>query len=322
MLEDHRTGLKHDTLLKAQHDDESDSAWMVSYIDIMTLLVALFVIIIVVAEATDPGWLTRSAPPPAPASAAPGPVKLGIPLPEALAARRAPAHPPGALAPAAINVALGVAGLPARRPAPPPLLARPDAQAAKPEALLPESSLPELLLAGAETTRPLADYMIVLTDHPPVNAKPLAPQALDGAPATRQPAEYLPDLEGVEATRVSEGINLRVQNKLLFDTAEAGLSDAGEAVVASLVDTIERYEGDVSVEGHSDSRSISTEQYPSNWALSSARAIAIVQALEDAGVAPGRLRAVGLAATRPLADNATADGRARNRRVEVVIHVE
>ena len=76
------------------------------------------------------------------------------------------------------------------------------------------------------------------------------------------------------------------------------------------------------VEGHSDSQTINTPEFSSNWALSSARAIAVVEALEEAGVASERLRAVGLAATQPLADNDTAEGRARNRRVEVVIHVE
>ncbi|MDG4869000.1 OmpA family protein, partial [Guyparkeria sp. 1SP6A2] len=76
------------------------------------------------------------------------------------------------------------------------------------------------------------------------------------------------------------------------------------------------------VEGHSDSQSINTPEFSSNWALSSARAIAIVEALEAGGVEPERLRAVGFADTRPLEDNSSAEGRARNRRVEVVIHVE
>jgi chemotaxis protein MotB len=318
MLEDHRAGPKHDSLLKARSEDDSDSAWMVSYIDIMTLLVALFVIIIVAAEAANPGWLTHEAMPEAP-PAQDAPTTLGVPLPDSLAARQAApvyvagATAPGKLSPWAISAALGVAGLPARAPITPLLLA-----------------LPTLLLAdGADISAPLAEYMVVLTDRPPVNVQTVEPEALQGGPTLaetlperQESAPYLPDLDGVEASRVSEGINLRVQNQLLFESAEAGLSAAGEALVASLVETIERYDGDVSVEGHSDSRSINTEEYPSNWALSSARAIAIVQALEDAGVSPGRLRAVGLAATRPLADNDTLDGRARNRRVEVVIHVE
>jgi chemotaxis protein MotB len=336
MLEDHHAGPKHDSLLQVRSEDDSDSAWLVSYIDIMTLLVALFVIIIVAAEAANPGWLTHEAMSEAPpvlvedASAT-----LGVPLPDAFAEQAGPVYvagatEPGELAAWAISAALGVAGLPDRAPVPPPLLARAKASVQEPDAELPAMALPKLLLAdSADLTAPLADYMVVLTDRPPVNVQTVEPEALQGGPTLaetlperQESAPYLPDLDGVEASRVSEGINLRVQNQLLFESAEAGLSDAGEALVASLVETIERYDGDVSVEGHSDSRSIDTEEYPSNWALSSARAIAIVQVLEDAGVTTGRLRAVGLAATRPLADNDTLEGRARNRRVEVVIHVE
>ena len=131
-----------------------------------------------------------------------------------------------------------------------------------------------------------------------------------------------PYLEGVEVSRVAEGISLRVQDRLLFPSATAELTEGGSSLVGSLLETIQRYDGEVWVEGHSDSQTINTPEFSSNWALSSARAIAIVEALEEAGVASERLRAVGLAATQPLADNDTAEGRARNRRVEVVIHVE
>jgi chemotaxis protein MotB len=121
---------------------------------------------------------------------------------------------------------------------------------------------------------------------------------------------------------VAEGISLRVQDRLLFPSATAELTEGGSSLVGSLLETIQRYDGEVWVEGHSDSQTINTPEFSSNWALSSARAIAIVEALEEAGVASERLRAVGLAATQPLEDNSTAEGRARNRRVEVVIHVE
>lgn len=336
MLEDHRAGPKHDSLLQVRSEDDSDSAWLVSYIDIMTLLVALFVIIIVAAEAANPGWLTHEAMVEAPpALVEDASATLGVPLPDAFAEQAGPVYVAGAMAPGelaawAISAALGVAGLPGRAPVAPPLLARAEAPAPTSDTEPPAMALPKLLVAGGtDVAAPLADYMVVLTDRPPVNVTPVEPEALQSGPTLaetlperQESAPYLPDLDGVEASRVSEGINLRVQNQLLFESAEAGLSEAGEALVASLVETIERYDGDVSVEGHSDSRSIDTEEYPSNWALSSARAIAIVQVLEDAGVTTGRLRAVGLAATRPLADNDTLEGRARNRRVEVVIHVE
>lgn len=338
MLEDHRGGPRHDSLLKVQGEEDSDSAWMVSYIDIMTLLVALFVIVIVAAEAANPGWLIKSR---QPEPVEPPTPHFEVPLPEPLAELREwrKGHEsryvdPGVLNPVAVSAALGVAGLP--RPAPlsnvPPLLAKPSV--VKSEDVFVEETqpliLPRLMLpSGFDLQQPLADFMVVLTDSPPVNVEEIDDNAVASAIALEQAlsqrveeSTYLPDLEGVEVSRVAEGINLRVQDQLLFPSSAAELTEDGSGLVASLVSTIQRYQGEVSVEGHSDSRPINTPEFPSNWALSSARAIAIVEALIEAGVEAGRLKAVGRAATQPLADNDSPEGRARNRRVEVLIHVE
>ena len=327
MLEDHRRGPRHDSLLKAHHEDDSDSAWMISYIDIMTLLVALFVIVLVAAEAANPGWLVKSR---QPERVEPPTARFDVPLPATLVAareRREIRHVfHGQLDPIAISAALGVAGLPAKAGAGiPPLLAKPEEEVSKPSLPLPRLMLP----SGFDLQQPLADFMVVLTDRPPVNVHEVEDAAIASAVALEQAlsrqieaSPYLPDLDGVEVSRVSEGINLRVQDQLLFPGSTADLTENGSGLVASLVSTIQRYEGDVSVEGHSDSRPINTPEFPSNWALSSARAIAIVEALEAAGVDAARLRAVGRAATQPIASNNTPEGRASNRRVEVIIHVE
>lgn len=63
MLEDHRSGPRHDSLMSPYREDDSGSVWMVSYIDIMTILVALFVIIIAAAGATSPDWMASEATP-------------------------------------------------------------------------------------------------------------------------------------------------------------------------------------------------------------------------------------------------------------------
>lgn len=335
MLEDHRSGPRHDSLMTAYHESDSNSGWMISYLDIMTLLVALFVVIIAAAGSTNSTWLAGDTA--SDDSHLPSPT-LEIPLPEALAqAKPAGAGVPtwrgAGLSPMAVSAALGVAGLPDLSRLPrrvsfgvPPLLAAP-----APMPVEPVISLPKLLMpAGSDDfSSPLADYMVVLTDGPPVNVQVVSDESVSGALALDQAlsqrveeSTYLPDLEGVEVSRVAEGISLRVQDQLLFPSATAELTNDGSSLVSSLLDTIQRYDGEVWVEGHSDSQTISTEEFSSNWALSSARAIAIVEALEAAGVDAERLRAVGLAATRPLEDNSTAEGRARNRRVEVVIHVE
>ncbi|WFE71392.1 OmpA family protein [Halomonas sp. M1] len=337
MLEDHRAGPRHDSLLTAYSDDDSNSGWMISYIDIMTLLVALFVIIIAAAGVTSPTWKPQEAEPETRYDVL---STLDIPLPIELASVRKqregyflPPTIPGELSQMAISAALGVAGLPQRRPivSVPPLLARVEEEPSTPEALTFDVVLPRPLLPTSERqlVSPLADYMVLLTDRPPVNVQEVEDEAVDSTLALDETllerveaSPYLPNLEGVEVSRVAEGISLRVQDQLLFPSAAADLSEGGSSLVSSLMETIQRYEGEVWVEGHSDSQSINTPEFSSNWALSSARAIAIVEALEAAGVEPQRLRAVGLAATRPLEDNSTEEGRARNRRVEVVIHVE
>ena len=334
MLEDHRGGPRHDSLMSAYHESDSNSGWMISYLDIMTLLVALFVVIIAATGANHSEWLAGDTAIDASQSSSPS---LDIPLPESLAnampERVGSAAWSGAgLSPMAVSASLGVAGLPKLSRLPrrrvsvgvPPLLAAPTP-------VEPAITLPKLLMpAGSDDfSSPLADYMVVLTDRPPVNVQVVSDESVAGALALNQAlsqrveeSTYLPDLEGVEVSRVAEGISLRVQDQLLFPSATAELTNDGSSLVGSLLETIQRYDGEVWVEGHSDSQTISTDEFSSNWALSSARAIAIVEALEASGVDAERLRAVGLAATRPLESNASAEGRARNRRVEVVIHVE
>ncbi|WP_331710476.1 MULTISPECIES: OmpA family protein [unclassified Halomonas] len=311
-------------------EDDSGSVWMVSYIDIMTLLVALFVIIIAAADATSPAWFASETPPD-PVFQSPAP-PLEVPLPEPLANARderlnQATWLGGPLLASTITAAQGVAGRPPRTTrGVPPLLAMPD-DILEPLAALPEPRLP-MPLAPVEQPPlpfPLVNYMVVLTDKPPSNVEEISNDAVDGALSLNEQLDrstYLPDLEGVEVSRVEEGISLRVQDQLLFPSADAGLTDDGSDLIGTLLDTIQRYDGEVWVEGHTDSQTIDTPEYSSNWALSSARAIAIVEALEASGVATERLRAVGLAATQPLADNDTSEGRGRNRRVEVVIHVE
>ena len=71
------------------------------------------------------------------------------------------------------------------------------------------------------------------------------------------------------------------------------------------------------VDGHTDARPIATSQFPSNWALSAARAIAVVQALVARGVPPQRLAAAGFGEYQPLDLGTTEDAYARNRRIEL-----
>ncbi|QTP55329.1 OmpA family protein [Billgrantia sulfidoxydans] len=128
------------------------------------------------------------------------------------------------------------------------------------------------------------------------------------------------EIEGVSVTEGQQGITLRIDDNLLFDSGQAVLTGQGREVLSRLRDILVSFEGEISVEGHTDSIPIASSRFPSNWELSSGRAIAVLRYLADQGLPAERLRAVGYAETRPLVSNATPEGRAANRRVELLLH--
>ena len=127
--------------------------------------------------------------------------------------------------------------------------------------------------------------------------------------------------KNVSTTVSRRGLEVRLlTDNLFFDSGSAVI----EAPGVPLIDKIGGIVADekthpVEVEGHTDDRPIATSQYPSNWQLSGARAGAVVQRLIGAGVGGSRVSLGGYAARRPIAPNTTDAGRARNRRVEVIL---
>lgn len=115
------------------------------------------------------------------------------------------------------------------------------------------------------------------------------------------------------------GIRLILQEKILFPPGSAELKPETYPILDKLYEILKDLPNPVEVEGHTDSIPISTEKFPSNWELSTARASSIVRYFIAKGINPERLKASGYADTKPIASNATPEGRAQNRRVEVVI---
>ncbi|HKN38609.1 MAG TPA: flagellar motor protein MotB [Acidimicrobiia bacterium] len=110
-----------------------------------------------------------------------------------------------------------------------------------------------------------------------------------------------------------------VSDKVLFDPGQADLRPEGRDIVDKLAAAIGRLPNKLSVEGHTDNTPISG-RYPSNWELSTARATTVLRELiEGHGISPARLQAAGYADERPVAGNATPEGRSANRRVELVV---
>ena len=115
-----------------------------------------------------------------------------------------------------------------------------------------------------------------------------------------------------------------LQSEVLFATAKAELGPQGQvsirAVAQSLAEIVKTIPADVAwvlrVDGHTDQRPIANEQFPSNWELSVARAVAVVRALADAGIPADRLAAAGFGQHHPLDQAGSAEANRRNRRIE------
>lgn len=114
-------------------------------------------------------------------------------------------------------------------------------------------------------------------------------------------------------------IEIELNSSLLFPSGDAIPNDMAFTIIEKVAKILAPYENPIHVEGFTDNLPIKTAQFPTNWELSTARAASIVRMLAMDGVNAGRLAAVGYGEFQPIADNATAEGRARNRRVVLVV---
>ncbi|MBO9357579.1 OmpA family protein [Bordetella petrii] len=268
--------------------------WLLSYLDLITLLLAMLVVLLGIAKMPRPpsgpalpvqlvGSVAQAATPPAEWAAPGAALAIAMPLPDSSA------WTPPALAPAAAPEEVA-----AHKPAP--------GDASGPAAPAPPAMPPEASDA-----------------HAHAQGEPAAPE-----PAPPSIAELgLDDLgDGVDVIVNEKSISFRISNELLFPSGQAVLSPTGLRLIERMATVINRSEGyPVSVEGHSDPVPIQTRQFPSNWELSAGRAASVLRELVSAGVAPARLRAVGYADTHPIAPNDTPTGRAANRRVELIMEI-
>lgn len=114
-------------------------------------------------------------------------------------------------------------------------------------------------------------------------------------------------------------LEIDIKSSILFSSGDARLSEDAEDILALIALLIKDYPNDVQVEGFTDNVPIKTRFFPSNWELSSSRAASVVHLFEEEGVDPKRMQAIGYGEHRPIADNATEEGRDTNRRVNLVI---
>lgn len=122
-------------------------------------------------------------------------------------------------------------------------------------------------------------------------------------------------------TKIDErGLVVSLNDTMFFDTGRADIKLESQKKIIEIGKILNQLDNYIRIEGHTDNIPIKNSQYPSNWQLSSARASNVTEFLiNNCGIVPQRFSAVGYGEYRPILDNSTEEGRARNRRVDIII---
>jgi len=150
----------------------------------------------------------------------------------------------------------------------------------------------------------------------------------ESAPASLEPALKLlaKELEveiragKMQVRMEARGLVVSLSQSAFFPSGEDAVDPSTYGSLEKVASAIRNLPNSIRTEGHTDSIPIHNPRFRSNWDLSAARAIAVMQLMSDRwGIAPGRMAVTGYADTVPLEDNASETGRARNRRVDIVV---
>ena len=128
----------------------------------------------------------------------------------------------------------------------------------------------------------------------------------------------------IEITNLRGVLSVNVLDKILFDSGKTVIKPDGLAVLKRVGEILKGVQDKIIVvEGHTDNVPISAAlkgRFPTNWELSATRAVVVVRYLqENVGIDPSLLMASGLSEYHPVAENNTSDGKARNRRIEIIL---
>lgn len=123
----------------------------------------------------------------------------------------------------------------------------------------------------------------------------------------------------VDVRRNKFWLEVEIKSNLLFTSGSSVLLEDAITVLQELSRPFVGMPNRLNIEGFTDNRPISTTVYPSNWELSAARAATVVRLFEEEGIEPSRLASIGYGEHHPIASNDTIEGRARNRRVVIIV---
>lgn len=126
----------------------------------------------------------------------------------------------------------------------------------------------------------------------------------------------------VQVMQNNRGVRIDINDSVLFNSGSADLADSATQIINEIAVILNTNQRLIQVEGHTDNTPIHTQQFYSNWELSAVRASTVVRMLNAAGVEETRLSALGYGATQPISSSDTEFGRAKNRRVSIMILYE
>lgn len=126
----------------------------------------------------------------------------------------------------------------------------------------------------------------------------------------------------VRVVQNNRGVRIDINDSLLFNPGSAELASAATSIINEIANVIKDNPRLIQVEGHTDNIAIHNATFFSNWELSAVRASSVVRMLSDTGIADSRLSALGFGSAQPIAENETPIGRAKNRRVSIMILYE
>lgn len=118
-----------------------------------------------------------------------------------------------------------------------------------------------------------------------------------------------------------DGVLFRVNAPFLFESGGAVLAQAPQGILAEMSQLFTKYPYEIKISGHTDDLPINSARFPSNWELSAARAVTVARYFQGKGIPPERIAATGYGEFHPIASNANAAGRAKNRRVEIFLRL-
>jgi chemotaxis protein MotB len=118
-------------------------------------------------------------------------------------------------------------------------------------------------------------------------------------------------------------ITVTLPNAILFDSGKAALKRATSTELDHIYSVLrDKYAGkQIDVVGHTDTDPIKKSKWKDNWELSAQRALSVLRYLEKKGISPEKIQATGCGQSMPIASNASSSGKAKNRRVEIVVHM-